>query len=210
MKMITTLIVMASFMLVGCGAEKLVNDVKGTVALKDVEITSDTVTFEPIFPEIVEGKTFQELSTENPEKYKNPANYGVTVTYTLLAENTGSAEATFHGAEINIDLEPDNTEPITVENAGFKAPAGKVTPSNCTGTINVENQRLACRYIFNQLAAEPDTIIGTAEGNVKMELGNSSTDIPFSPGIPFKIFVTLPEEQQEFFKAVVASDIFDE
>lgn len=202
------LLALLPLMFSNCGVDKVVNDVKETVALKDVVITSDAVRFEPLFPPIVPGKTFDDLRYGSDSAvYKDPANYGIKIIHTLNAENSGKNQAVFRGARIDIALKAHNSDTIDIENDGFTVPAMESVKSNSTGDINAAAERLACLYLFQQLASG-DSIQGSSGGVAYYEIGTKSGEIPFTSMIPFSIPTTSTPERQAFFQGAIDAGIF--
>ncbi len=210
MKMTKKIFGTAAFLFfVGCGLNDAVDDVKSSVAMKDVEVTSDTVTFEPTLPQIDSGKSFSEyLAGGDSAVYKDPANYGVTVVHTLKAENSGENDAEFNGAHIDLAVEPEDAEKILINNDGFMVAAKQTVKDNSTVSINAKDERIACLYIFQQMAAA-DSLAGTVSGAALWKIGSKSGEIPF-PVFSFAFPTDLPEEKREFLQGAIDAGIFNE
>ncbi len=210
MKIFKTVAVSSLLLLSSCGVKDVVNDAKSTVAIKDVEIKTDEISFVPKLPTLITGKTFAQMVEEDSAYYSTPSNYGVEIVYVMSADNSkdGAADATFNGAEIDINLDTATAAPLQIINDGFTVAAGATVKDSTTSVINAADDRISCRYIFEQTAND-SAIGGNITGRALWKLGTQNGEIPL-PVAPFEIQTNATPETQAFLSGAIEAGIFDE
>lgn len=199
MKRLTTLAAALLLFTTGCALKDAVEDVQETAALKDVTVTTDTVLFDLSLPSISDSVA-----------YHNPANYKITITHRMKADNTkeGSKDASFKGASLKYKVVADNAKDVALTNDGFSVPAGDSITFDTEETIDAESHRITCLYVFTQMGAG-GKIDGDVTGTANIEIGNLKDEISL-PSKTLSIQTNAPEDTKLFLNNAIAKGIFDE
>lgn len=208
-KIIKTIALLIPISLSSCFLTDAANDVSETVALKDVAMTTDTILLKLNIPTVQDGKTFEDMRTENESLYGNPENYEIILTHVLQADNSkdGSKDADFDGAHIDVKVDTTSSESVRINNDGFRVKAGEVIKDSSNTAINAASHRITCRYIFDNISKSAD-IKGNVSGTVLWVLGSLNGDIPIG-SYTFAIKSDADDKTRTFLGQVVASGLFD-
>jgi len=189
------------FVLSSCNEVKeTTDDAVKVAALKNVTIGYDQMEYTFDFPEeALGGKSFAELYMEDSATFANPANYGITIQTSMIADNTteNARDAKFDGMVLDIIMDTILAFPIRNEFDGFTVEKQEVLPISSSTTINLATHRLTGLYIFRQTVDGNDLAttfspvlfyqIGMLEGDINVP--DFQKDIPTRASDETKAFL---------------------
>lgn len=212
MKQTITCLALSLLVFTACKKEvqSTVQDADQTAALKNVTVTYEGMTYQMQLPDgATSGKSFDELRREDSAKYSNPANYGMTYTATMHADNNKdhSSDAKFDGMDVNAVFDTVNSEPLKTSAGPFTVPAHNSKTVNATGTINLQTHKHAGLYMFRQVADGND-IATTLFATMNYKVGALNGTIPL-PSSKQNIPTAANEETKNFLRGMLSSGIFN-
>lgn len=211
-QIILLFLMLATFALFNqCGVEKAVTDTQKTAALRKVTVTSDSVSFEiGLPPGALSGKSFTELAAEDPVTYENPANYSVTISQYMTADNKqdGAEDAKFDGVYIDMVMDTLASTPVRTEAEGFEIKKNTTHPFEVTGGINLQTHRRVCLYIFRQTVDGTD-LMTTMSPVLRYKIGSETGTIDL-PEIQKNIPTRASDETKAFLAGLLDSGVFEE
>lgn len=189
----------------------IVEDIDQTAALKNVEVTYDSLTYVIGLPEgALSGRPFDSLVMEDSAKYTNPENYSITTIANMTADNTksGAKDAKFDGMIITIVMDTIESGPIEPEAGEFEVKAGATEAVQAADSINLKTHRLTGLYIFRQ-TVDGNDLATTFAPTLLYKIGSQEGTIPI-PEFYQDIPTRASPEMKEFLSGLLDSGIFDE
>jgi len=197
--------------LLSCGKTSEVSDLEKTAALKNVTVTYDSCSYIIGIPSGALGHTFQELrKSADSAKYMDPANYSITVTANLKANNTktDASDAKFESTALSIIMDTIKSTPIVATSGSFEVLKAQTRPIPVTGTINLKTHRRAGMYMIEQ-TIDGQNLETTLTPFLAYNIGSYKgyiNIISFQQSIPTRA----SDEQIAFLKSLYDSKIFAE
>jgi hypothetical protein len=204
-------ITLLAIMALSCSKEtNPISDAQQLAALKNVEFTYDSMGYDLLLPAgALDGKTFAELLKLDSSTYANPANYGVSMSLNMNADNTGNnaRDAKFDGMAANIVMNNITSAPIAMAAGPFTIDEGTEKSVHAEGDINLSTHKPTGLYIFQQIVDGAD--LATTFGiKVQYKVGLLNGEIPL-PEINKNIPTRASQETKDFLKGLLDSGIFE-
>ncbi|HNW98656.1 MAG TPA: hypothetical protein PKK00_09645 [Bacteroidales bacterium] len=203
------LIVCSCLFFSSCAKDTL-SDAEKLAALKNVSYTFNNIGFNITLPaNALNGKTFEELMTEDSATYANPANYGIDFIINMTADNTkeNAEDAKFDGMTVNMVMDTIESYPVSTVASGFEVLKNTTQQVNAQGGINLETHRLTGLYIFKQVAAGAD-LATTLSTILNYNVGSLSGVINM-PSVQQQIPTSASDEMKNFLNGLINSGVFD-
>jgi hypothetical protein len=199
-----------SLLLTTCKKDNTVSDVEKLVALKNVIITYDSITFQIILPAgALGGKSFEQLKNENPGTYTNLANYSIIFSnnYTASNKKSNAEDAKFDGMALIVIMDTINSSPIHATSNAFEVKKNTSIPVQIASTINLATHKRAGVYIFRQVIAGNDlATTQTIALNYKIGVLQGKIDLPsFKENIPTRA----SNEMKAFLQGLLNSGLLN-
>jgi len=216
LKMFAFMFFAGFFVLLGIGClgdnvSNSINDTKKLSALKNVTLTTDSAAVTPQLPQRSDTqKTFSQALAEDSATFANPANYGITITYYMLADNTSDQadDAKFDGVLLDIIMDTLNSEPIRTETGAFEIAKNETKQIPVSSMINLATHRRAGLYIFQQMVDGAD-VKTTVSPQLLYKIGSVEGSIDIAQ-ITFLIPTRADEDTKAFLKGMLESGVFNE
>jgi hypothetical protein len=193
-----------------CKKNNPVTDIDQTAALRNVTVTYDSITFQLGLPAgAISGKTFDQLRTEDPTTYTNPANYSITFSgnYTANNKKSNAQDAKFDGMTIIMIMDTIKSSPINTTANAFEVKKNTSIPVQLKGTINLATHKRAGIYIFKQVVAGNDLVTTqTLALNYKIGVLQGTIDLP---SIKENIPTRASAQTKDFLRGLLNSGIFN-
>jgi hypothetical protein len=194
-----------------CTEDNPLSDAQKTAALRKVSVSADSVSYALALPEgATSGKSFEELAAEDSATYRNPANYGITFSQNLTADNTaeGAEDAKFDGVSITMVFDTISSAPLETTAEGFEVPANATKKVTAQGSINLADHRPAGLYVFRRIV-DGDPLATTMAPSLRYDIGSREGSIdlpPISQDIPTRA----SPETKAFLAGLLSSGMFEE
>ena len=206
------LILLMGLMFVGCSEDNNpLTDAQKIAALRKVKIVYDSMSYEiGLPPGALSGQSLADLMLNDSSTYADPANYSITISLNVTADNTDpdAEDAKFDGMDIDIVMDTIESNPINMSTEGFEVKKGETYPVETSTTINLETHREAGLYIFRQ-TVDGNDLATTTYPYLHYVLGIEQGTLNL-PSIYKEIPTRASEETKEFLRQLLESGIFDE
>ncbi len=197
----------------GCIVSESVDDTQKLAALRKVTMRIDSLNVLFDFPEGFNNagqKSFSELAADDPDTYKNLANYTIRFTQYFTADNTneGAKDAKFDGMDTDMIFSDFSNTPVTNSLDGFEINKGDTKSVQGEALINLKSHKLVGRYIIER-SVEGDDLETALESKLYYTIGGETGYIS-PPGVQKDIPTRLTTDQKAFLKGLLDSGLLDE
>ena len=186
-------------------------DAQQLAALKNVDFSYKEMDLSFQFPEgALNGQTLADLIKLDSSKYASPANYGISFSLMMNADNTGSSasDAKFDGMLIDIIMDTISSSPVELLADAFEIKKNETKDVNALGEINLKTHRLTGLYIFQQ-AVDGNDIETTLSPEIFYKIGLIDGSFPI-PDLHQNIPTRASDETKAFLRDLLNSGIFNE
>jgi len=193
-----------------CKKDKTLSDAEKLAALRNVNFAYNNMGFSIHLPDsALNGKTFDQLMAQDSATYANPANYSITFSVNMIADNTkdNAEDAKFDGMTINMIMDTIKSHPVSTEASAFEILKNTTQPVSATGGINLKTHRLTGLYIFKQIVAGAD-LATTLSTILNYNVGSLSGVIDL-PDIHQQIPTTATPAMKSFLSGLLNSGVFN-
>ncbi len=187
-----------------------VSDAQQLQALKDISYSHDSVTYSLSLPQgASSGQSYTDLKAQDSSTYTTLSNYKISFNLYIGADNSasGASDAKFDGLVDTTVFNNISTSPVIFKAPAISIPKGKVKQITATANINLETNKAAGKYIFQQIAGG-DNIEGVSETWFLYKIGLLEDEFPL-PAKPIIIPTRASPATKAFLQDLLNSGALD-